>query len=302
MSLSIFPIPRRYRTVNKQRENKVPPGAGVKESFLSRLTACPHIIWSIMFIVAPLIFVCYYAFTDQNGSFTFDNILALSNHTQTFIISVCYSVIATTICLLIGYPLAFCISKMPAKKQGILIMFLMIPMWMNLLIRTYSLMAILDDGGFLNSILRVIGLGELHVIGTGGAVIFGMVYDFLPYMVLPIYSVMSKQDGKLIEAAYDLGCHRLSAHFKVTLPLSVPGIISGITMVFVPCISTFYISQKLGGGTIFLIGDTIEMQFQNRSTYNVGAAISLVMMVLILISIAVMNKFSDNDEDGGVII
>ncbi len=288
--------------MNKLKEKNVPPGAGVKEPLISRIAACPHIVWAVMFIIAPLIFVCYYAFTDSNGNFTIENIFALSNYGYTFLISVSYSLIATVICLFIGYPLAFCISKAPKKRQGMLIMLLMIPMWMNLLIRTYSLMAIIDDGGFINTLLRSWGIGEFNMIGTAGAVIFGMVYDFLPYMVLPIYTVMSKQDGKLIEAAYDLGCNRLSAHMKVTLPLSVPGMISGITMVFVPSISTFYISQKLGGGTFFLIGDTIELHFQNSSTYNVGAAISLVMMVLILISVAVMNKFSDGDDEGGVVV
>lgn len=290
--------------MNKEiKEKNVPPGEK-KRVDLSWIAASPHIVWSVLFIVAPLIFVCYYAFTDGKGKFTFANIAALSQHAETFALSVCFALIATLICLLIGYPLAFAISKAPKKRQGLLLMLLMIPMWMNLLIRTYSLMAILDDGGLVNAFLGAVGLGEIHVIGTYGAVIFGMVYDFLPYMVLPIYSVMSKQDNRLIEAAYDLGCHRLGAHFKVTLPLSVPGMVSGITMVFVPSISTFYISQKLGGGTIFLIGDTIEMQFQNRATYNVGAAISLVMMILILISVAVMNRFSDDDSEssGGVIV
>ncbi len=290
--------------MNKEvKEKNVPPGER-KKLDLSWIAASPHIVWSVLFIVAPLIFVCYYAFTDAKGKFTFANIAALSQHAETFALSVCFAFIATLICLLVGYPLAFAISKAPKKRQGLLLMLLMIPMWMNLLIRTYSLMAILDDGGLVNALLGAVGLGEIHVIGTYGAVIFGMVYDFLPYMVLPIYSVMSKQDDRLIEAAYDLGCHRLGAHFKVTLPLSVPGIVSGITMVFVPSISTFYISQKLGGGTIFLIGDTIEMQFQNRATYNVGAAISLVMMILILISVAIMNRFSDDDSEGsgGVIV
>lgn len=290
--------------MNKEiKEKAVPPGEKKKVD-LSWIAASPHIVWSVLFIVAPLIFVCYYAFTDGKGKFTFANIAALSQHAETFALSVCFALIATLICLLIGYPLAFAISKAPKKRQGLLLMLLMIPMWMNLLIRTYSLMAILDDGGLVNAFLGAVGLGEIHVIGTYGAVIFGMVYDFLPYMVLPIYSVMSKQDERLIEAAYDLGCHRLGAHFKVTLPLSVPGMVSGITMVFVPSISTFYISQKLGGGTIFLIGDTIEMQFQNRATYNVGAAISLVMMILILISVAIMNRFSDDDSEssGGVIV
>ncbi len=292
--------------MNKEiKESAVPPAVHEKKKAdLSWIAASPHIVWSVLFIVAPLIFVCYYAFTDGNGGFTLDNIAALSQHAETFALSVCFAFIATLVCLAIGYPLAFIISKAPKKRQGILLMLLMVPMWMNLLIRTYSLMAILDDGGLVNALLGAVGLGEIHVIGTYGAVIFGMVYDFLPYMVLPIYSVMSKQDNRLIEAAYDLGCHRLGAHFKVTLPLSVPGIVSGITMVFVPSISTFYISQKLGGGTIFLIGDTIEMQFQNRATYNVGAAISLVMMILILISVAIMNRFSDDDNEssGGVMI
>ena len=270
-----------------------------QRTLMEKICAVPHLVWSVLFIVAPLLFVAYYAFTDASGTPTLDNISALSAHSHTFLLSVGFSLIATVICLLIGYPLALAITKAPKKRQPLLITLLMLPMWMNLLIRTYSLMAILDDGGFLNSILRSVGLSELHIIGTGGAVIFGMVYDFLPYMVLPIYSVMSKLDPKLTEAAYDLGCHRIEALFKVTLPLTVSGIVSGVTMVFVPSISTFYISQKLGGGTIFLIGDTIELQFQTPATYHVGAAISLVMMLLIVISVAIMNHFSDDTEEKG---
>ena len=290
--------------MNKNIAESVPPPERkkVKLPIFSEIAAVPHTVWMALFVVLPLIFVVYYAFTDMNGEFTFSNILALSDHAGTFLTSVCYALIATAICLAVGYPLAFAISRAPAKRQGLLVMLLMIPMWMNLLIRTYSLMAILDDGGIINGLLTAVGIPEIHIIGTAGAVIFGMVYDFFPYMVLPIYSVMTKQDHRLIEAAYDLGCHRLSAHFKVTLPLSVPGIISGITMVFVPSISTFYISQKLGGGTKELIGDTIERQINNPATRNVGAAISLIMMILILISVTVMNKFSDDDESGGVLI
>ena len=284
----------------------VPPPAESKKAKLpifSQIAAVPHMVWMVLFVVLPLIFVCVFAFTDTDGNFTFSNILALGDHAGTFLTSVCYAFLATVICLVIGYPLAFIISRAPAKRQGLLIMLLMIPMWMNLLIRTYSLMALLDDGGLLNGVLSSINEDfSVHIIGTSGAVIFGMVYDFFPYMVLPIYSVMTKQDNRLIEAAYDLGCHRLSAHFKVTLPLSVPGIISGITMVFVPSISTFYISQKLGGGTKELIGDTIERQINNPAKRNVGAAISLVMMILILISVTIMNKFSDDDSSGGVMI
>ncbi len=269
-----------------------------KPSLLYRMAAAPHVVWSVMFIIAPLIFVIYYAFTDYEGNFTFDNIFALSEHTETFFLSIAFSLIATVVCLLIGYPLAYALTKMKPRNQKILIMLLMLPMWMNLLIRTYSMMAILDDGGFINSILSMLGLGEIHVIGTSGAVIFGMVYNFLPYMVLPIHSIMSKLDKRCIEAAADLGCTPFQTITEVIIPLTVPGIISGITMVFVPSISTFYISQKLGGGTFDLIGDTIERQFMNPSTYNVGAAISLVMMILILISVGIMNKFSDGE--GGV--
>jgi len=266
-----------------------------KPSLLYRLAAAPHIVWSVLFIIAPLIFVAYYAFTDDKGNFTFSNILALSEHTETFFLSIAFSLIATVICLLVGYPLAYSLTKMQPRTQKVLIMLVMLPMWMNLLIRTYSMMAILDDGGFLNNILSSLGLGTVHVIGTPGAVIFGMVYNFLPYMVLPIHSIMSKLDKRYIEAAADLGCTPFQTVTKVILPLTLPGVISGITMVFVPSISTFYISQKLGGGTFDLIGDTIERQFMLTLNYNVGAAISLVMMILILISVGIMNKFSDGE-------
>lgn len=264
---------------------------------LGRLAAMPHIVWTLLFIAAPLVFVIYYTFTNYYGAFTLENIFALKEHIGTFTLSVSLSVIATFICFLIGYPLAYIIAKSKENSQKIMIMLLMLPMWTNLLIRTYSMMAIMDDGGFLNTILGYFNLGQIHIIGIKGAVIFGMVYDFLPYMVLPIYTTISKIDNSLLEAAEDLGCNSFKVISKVILPLSSSGIVSGITMVFVPSISTFYISQKLGGGTFELIGDTIERQFQNSSTYNVGAAISLVMMILVLISLAVMNKFAE--EEGG---
>lgn len=264
---------------------------------LGRLAAAPHILWTVLFIVAPLIFVIYYTFTDYEGAFTLNNIFALQDHVETFALSISLSVIATFICFLIGYPLAYIIAKSRESSQKIMIMLLMLPMWTNLLIRTYSMMAIMDDGGFLNTVLGYFSIGKLHLIGTKGAVIFGMVYDFLPYMVLPIYTTISKLDANVLEAASDLGCNHFQALMRVILPLSASGIISGVTMVFVPSISTFYISQKLGGGTFELIGDTIERQFQNSSTYNVGAAISLVMMILVLISLAIMNKFAE--EEGG---
>lgn len=272
-----------------------------KRSFAEKFAAVPHSVWALLFIAAPLIFVIYFAFTDAYGNFTFDNITMLSGYTHIFLLSICFALIATAICLIIGYPLAYIISQLSPRKQKMLIVFLMLPMWISLLIRTYSLMAILDNGGLLNSLLETIGLPKVKIVGTSGAVILGMVYDFLPYMVLPIYTSISKLDKRYYEAASDLGCNSVMTLFRVTLPLSVPGIISGITMVFVPSISTFYISQKLGGGAFDLIGDTIERQFQNVNTYNIGAAISLVMMILILISVSVMNRFSDNEE-GGMIV
>ena len=264
---------------------------------LGRVAAMPHVVWSVLFIVVPLLFVIYYTFTTYEGNFTFENIFALKEHIGTFILSISLSVIATFICFIIGYPLAYIISRSKESSQKIMLMLLMLPMWTNLLIRTYSMMAIMDDGGFLNTILGYLSLGKVHLIGTKGAVIFGMVYDFLPYMVLPIYTTISKLDNNLLEAAGDLGCNHFQAIFKVIFPLSSSGIVSGVTMVFVPSISTFYISQKLGGGTFELIGDTIERQFQNTTTYNIGAAISLVMMVLVLISLAIMNRFAENEGD-----
>lgn len=272
-----------------------------KRSFIESFAAVPHGVWTLLFILAPLLFVAYFAFTDTYGNFTFDNITLLSGYTHIFTLSICFALIATAICLIIGYPLAYFISQLKPSTQKLLIVLIMLPMWISLLIRTYSLMAILDNGGLLNALLVKLGLPKAKIVGTSGAVILGMVYDFLPYMVLPIYTSISKIDKRYLEAAQDLGCNGPRVLSNVVVPLSVPGIISGITMVFVPSISTFYISQKLGGGSFDLIGDTIERQFQNVSTYNIGAAISLVMMVLILISVAIMNKFSDNDE-GGIIV
>ena len=267
-----------------------------KRSIMHSIAAAPHIFWAILFIVLPLIIVVFYAFTDTDGNFSFSNIASLPSYASIFLLSIELSIIATAICLLLGYPLAYIIAKSSPRNQKIFIMLLMLPMWTNLLIRTYSIMAILDNGGILNTLLNT----SMKIIGTKGAVIFGMVYDFLPYMVLPIYTCISKIDKHMWEAASDLGCNTFKTLTKVIIPLSRSGIVSGVTMVLVPSISTFYISQKLGGGTFELIGDTIERQFVTGAL-NVGAAISLVMMVLIIISLTVMNKFGDPD-DGGIIV
>ena len=271
-----------------------------KRSLFHSLAASPYLIWSAIFIIAPLLFVIYFAFTDSNGAFTFQNIKSLASYSETFAMSLSFSLIATTVCLLIGYPLAYCMSRMSERSRNILVVLLMLPMWISLLIRTYSLMALLDNGGLVSGFLTSLGFEKLTFIGTEGAVILGMIYDFLPYMVLPIFTSMNKLDVRYLEAAADLGCNNRKTLIRVILPLTMPGVISGITMVFVPSISTFYISQKLGGGVFDLLGDTIERQFQNAVTYHTGAAISLVMMVLILLSLAIMNKFSDKGE--GIIV
>ena len=268
-----------------------------RRSFFERAAAAPYLLWSLLFIIAPLLFVLYFAVTDRNGNFTLENLLSLSSYSQTFVMSIGFSLIATVVCLLIGYPLAYCMSRTSARSRSILMVLLMLPMWISLLIRTYSLMALLDNGGLVSSFLVRLGFEKLTFIGTDAAVILGMVYDFLPYMVLPIYTSLTKIDTRYIEAAADLGCNSAKTLFHVILPLTVPGIVSGVTMVFVPSISTFYISQKLGGGSFDLIGDVIERQFKNAVTYHTGAAISLVMMILILISVAIMNRFSDGEED-----
>ena len=271
------------------------------KSLMARFMAAPHVVWAVLFIVAPMLFVLYYAFTDASGSFTMNNISELlsPSYLTIFARSGAFALVATAICLLVAYPLAYAISRADAKKQKIYIMLIMLPMWMNFLIRTYSIMAIIEDTGFVNNILQSMGLEPIHMINTDGAVIFGMVYNYLPYMVLPIHTVLSKLDKRQLEAAADLGCTPVQAFLKVVLPHSRGGIISGITMVFVPSVSTFYISQKLGGSSFDLIGDTIERQFQTANNNNLGAALSLVLMVIILISMAIMNRYSD--EEGSVV-
>ncbi len=268
-------------------------------NIFQQLAAVPHAFWTVLFIAAPMLFVLYFAFTDAEGNFSFSNITELSQYTNVFILSIAFALIATAVCLIIGYPLAYFMSRQSVRAQKILMVLIMLPMWCNLLIRTYALMALLDNGGLLNSLLKDLGLEPLPIVGSYFGVILGMVYDFLPYMVLPIFTAMTKLDYRYIEASHDLGCNNLQTMTKVIMPLTLSGVVSGVTMVFVPSISTFYISQKLGAGKIDLVGDTIERLFQNVSTYNVGAAMSLVMMILILISLTIMNKFSD--EEGGMV-
>ena len=265
-------------------------------SLKAKLVASPYIVWSALFIIAPLIFVAYYAFTDSSGAFTLENIFELSKYTTTFLRSVWFGIVATIICLIIAFPLAYFISQKTEKVQRTLVLLGMLPMWMSFLIRTYSWMALLQDTGIINSFLIKLGIDPVHMINTEGAVILGMVYNFLPFMITPIDSVMAKLDHSMIEACQDLGGNRLTCVRRCIIPMSMPGVVSGITMVFVPSVSTFYISQKLGGGSFDLIGDVIERQFQQSYNYNLGASISFVLMILILICMAVMNHFTGDEE------
>ena len=262
----------------------------------SNAITAPYGLWMAVFIVAPLAIVAYYALTDAAGNFSLDNITQLSLYTDTIFRSVWFGLVATILCLVTAYPLAYIFSKTKASTQTVLVMLIMIPMWMNFILRTYAIMVLFEDTGIINHFLQSIGLSPLHLINTSGAVIFGMVYNYVPFMVLPLYTTMTKLDYKYIEAGRALGANGFQIFKDVMIPLTKPGIISGVTMVFVPSVSTFYISQKLGGGRYTLIGDVIEMQFQTAYNYHLGASISLLLMIFILICLAVMNRFGDAEE------
>ena len=262
-----------------------------------KILAAPYLVWMAVFIVVPLIMVAYFALTDDTGKFTIKNISDVGQYANIFVRSIWLSVIATAICLVVAYPVSFLLSRMEKHKQGTMLMIVMLPMWMNFLLRTYAWMTLLGNNGIINHLFGLIGLGPYKLINTSGAVVLGMVYNYLPFMILPLYSVMEKIDKSVLEAASDLGCSSMNVLFKVIVPLSLPGITSGITMVFVPAISTFIISRMLGGGSNLLIGDLIEMQFLGNSyNPNLGAAISLVLMVIILMIMTIMNQFSPDDQ------
>ena len=277
--------------------------AKMSNSLTRKLLDKPYLLWSLLFTVVPLVMVAYYALTDKSGAFSLSSVSQIPSYLSTILLSILYGLAATIICIILGYPFAYILSKYTKRTQRTVVLLVMLPMWMNFLIRTYSLMTILGDTGVINGILSFFHINPVHMINTPGAVILGMVYNFLPYMILPIYSVLSKIDVSLIEAAQDLGSNRYNSFKKVVIPLSIPGLLSGITMVFVPCVSTFYITQKLGGGQIVLIGDVIESQFQSANNYNLGAALSFVLMILIFICLAVVNHFDEGrDGEGGMVI
>ena len=268
-----------------------------RNGLIQRMLLTPYSVWALLFIVVPLFFIAFYAFTDSQMHFTLDNMRkvftyrtsqdrSMPYYVMVFGRSFKLAVISTLICLLLGYPFAYRIAHASPRVQGVLITVIMIPMWMNFLIRTYAWMVILQDKGILNGGLGLLGLGPIHVIGTETAVIIGMVYDYLPYMILPIYSVMAKMDNRLLEAARDLGCNGFGVLRRVIWPLSLPGVISGVNMVLIPSVSTFYISQKLGG-KMKLIGDEIEEKYANFD-FNGAAAIAFIMMVLLLVVMALL--------------
>ena len=268
----------------------------------SLLMSTPYIIWMVVFTLIPLGVVCYYALTDpETGAFTFGNLYQLGTYLPVLGQSIWYSLISAVICLLLGYPVAYYIAHRPPVTQKILYMLVMLPMCMSFLLRTLAWVGLLQDTGIINDLLAAIGLPRLQLIRTPAAVILGMVYNYLPYMILPLYSVIVKIDHRLIEAAEDLGWNGVQVFARVVLPLSVPGILSGMTMVFVPAVSTFYISQKLGGTDTVLIGDVIERLFKQGNNANLGAALSLVLMILVFVCTGIMNRLGA-DEEGGVVV
>lgn len=269
----------------------------------TKTPAIPYIVWMAVFVVVPLLLIVVYAFTNYDGKFTTENFTNIDVFLQVCGNSLYLAAVATGICLLIAYPFAYFLAQTGPAVRKVAMLFIMLPMWMNFLLRTYAWMSILENHGFLNQILALVGIGPLHIINTDAAVILGMVYNFLPFMVFPIYSVLAKSDYKLLEAASDLGANAVTAFCRVTLPLSVPGVVSGITMVFMPAVTTFVIPRLLGGGTFMLFGDLIENQFLTVGDWNFGSALSLIMMALILISIGILNRVdpSGQAEGGGMI-
>ena len=267
--------------------------------------ATPYALWMLLFAVVPLLFVCWYAFTTPEGTFTLANFQEFSKPRYMGIIlrSLKLALYCTALCLVIGYPTAWFLAGRGFNHAQSLVVLILLPMWMNLLLRTYAMMTLLDDNGVLNAALQAVGLPPVRVIGTEGAVLMGLVYNYLPFMVLPIYTVLKKMDYSVIEAAEDLGCNPLRVMTRVVIPMSVPGIVSGVTMVFMPAVTSFAISTLLSNGKIRLAGDLIDYIFNqssNPNRWNIGSSFSLMMLVLILISIGFLRKVDPDSEGGGM--
>ena len=267
----------------------------------STLLAAPYSVWAIGFILIPLVLVIFYAFTDKTGSFTLDNIIAISESTnlKALGLSVMLSFISTIICLLLAYPLAMILATLGVNQSSFMVFIFILPMWMNFLLRTLAWQTLLEKTGVINSILTFLNLPTLNIINTPSAIVLGMVYNFLPFMVLPIYNTLIKIDSNVINAAKDLGANNIQTFTRVIFPLSLPGVISGITMVFVPALTTFVISDLLGGAKILLIGNVIEQEFKQANNWNAGSGLSFVLMIFIVISIFISNKY---DKEGGLIL
>ena len=263
----------------------------------SKAISYPYVIWMALFVVAPILIITVYAFTGASGGFTLENFQALGQYASAFGRSFLLAAVATVVCLFIGYPLAYFLARETGWLHRMATMLIMLPMWMNFLLRTYSWKFLLERNGLINSFFGLFGLGPFQMIDTQGAIVLGMVYNFLPYMILPIFSVISKIDPKVIEAAQDLGADSVTVFRRVTFPLSLPGVLSGITMVFIPSVSTFAISRLLGGSKTLLLGNLIELQLLGGA-YNphLGSAISLVMMVIVMFCMALMNRFGEGEE------
>ena len=266
--------------------------------------AVPYVVWMALMVVIPILIMVVYAFTTAEFEGTVENFSEMGAYASVFLRSFRLAIIATLVCLLIGYPVAYWMAHEGPGFQRVAMALIMLPMWMNFLLRTYSWMSILENNGLLNQLFRAIGLLDLlgveyiPIIGTSGAVVLGMVYNYLPFMILPIYSVIVKLDGSLLEAARDLGADSARVFRKVILPLSLPGVLSGVTMVFVPSVSTFAISRLLGGGNQMMLGDLIELQFLGGAyAPHLGAAISMVMMVIVVVCMVVMNRFGEGEEE-----
>ena len=266
-----------------------------------KLLSLPFIFWSAMFVIVPLCMVFYYGLTDKSGAFTLDNILAIATaeHSKALWEALKLSVISTVICLLLAYPLAMILCNMNVNQNSFLVLIFILPMWMNSLLTTMAWQTILEKNGILNQFLRLLSLPDVSLINTPAAIVIGMIYNFLPYMILPLYTSMTKIDQSLVEAAQDLGASTTQTLFRVLIPMSVPGISTGITMVFVPAVSTFVISRMLGGGSNLMIGDLIEMQFLGNSyNLNVGSAMSLVLMIIVLLCMSFTSSFDEDEMEG----
>lgn len=263
-----------------------------------KLLSVPFLFWSGLFIIVPLLMVLYYGLTDKTGAFTLENITAISSpeHLKALWEAMKLSVLSTIICLLLAYPLAMILCKSGSSKTSFMVLLFILPMWMNFLLRTFAWLTLLEKTGVINTLLKLVGLPTLEIINTPGAIVLGMVYNFLPFMVLPIYNVLVKIDKNVINAARDLGANSLQTFVKITLPLSLPGIISGITMVFVPALTTFIISTILGGSKILLIGNVIEQEFTQTGNWNLGSGLSIVLMMFIIFNM-VISAVTDKDGE-----